>query len=360
MSAGMSTIMRNNVSSPSPGAIPRSLAPCPEANPRGRARENAHGRRPCATNWLWGLFALALTSCAHSGRSVVPPMTDAPSAATPRKSVRPAKPPHGDYGQLRPFRNYYRIIHVGEYAHRFEVFYDTFESVHAHYSVVVEPTGQPRVRYEGRGLGLGNRVPRDWYPALLATMVEAIRQEVWTREKFSTWRWSAEGSLPGMYWPLASYSPWSWAWSNKQYWNPERPITLFYRGAYRRVVIEEIVPLGEPGEPSLRLSASRVRVLAADASLSRLVGPGEWGEVSNRRVLCAPDGGMKDCAPSPFWIDARLDRQGIPRLHDDDSLSAEVWEGFVQAVLAAARHYAAGEPGPPLGELSVHKDDAPR
>jgi hypothetical protein len=253
-------------------------------------------------------LALALVLSACAAPAAAPHTTTPPPLTVPSKSP-PPPPPHPDYGELRPYHNYYRVLAVAPYAHHFRAFYTHLEAVESLY--VAEPGGKPVLR--GTGFGLLTHPPAQLppIPPDVAPVVEAIRADV--RARAST------------------------------------VATIVYDGAYREIELEEIT-IRPKGTRTLHLAVKADRELTK--ILGRVVRVDSGGDLSTASGLDAP----------PQWIDAMPGHEGRPQLWSmygaPATFGAEAMSAFEQATLVTARRVIAGEPGPAVHELAVERDRA--
>jgi hypothetical protein len=259
------------------------------------------------------LFTLVVAGCApaHAIAPLAPPTQPAPREAPP------ALPPHPDYAALRDFRNYYRIVKVGEYRQHWRAWFHDDEQCRAHLTAKSDGTG---VEWRGYDFGFDEASHHDDVPAAQAGTAEAVRAMV-EREK------------------------------------QVRPFAVAYDGTYREIVVEEIVP-HEPDTLGRRHAATRELVLAADDALTAL--PQQADAMSGGdgdRVLCGRD---TECSAAPYWIDVRADREGYPRLWQLEDPASDVPRSvraaFERSVLLAAQRFVAGAPAVSVGELDVSRD----
>ncbi len=270
--------------------------------------------RPVATGWYWcwgivlGLGLMA-TGC---------PRPEQPTSApvqTRTPIVRPAPPePHAEFQELRRFRNYYRVVEVGEYRHHFVVFYHQGELSTATYEAVVgDDASLERI---GDSFGwVTTRPPRKPIPGAVRSLAGAIQEEI----------------------------------------GAERSPQVEYLGTYRTMRIQEIV-FGDaggypPGSRQVQLT------LAVSEDLTEIQGPAGYTFDMGGMFRLGDAAARYD---ETNWIDARVGRQGRPQLYAlfSESLAFDqaTRRSFEAAALAAARRLVDGAPAFELAELEVQQD----
>jgi hypothetical protein len=226
-----------------------------------------------------------------------------------------------DFERLRAYRHYFSLSRVESFAHHFAVYFACVEpSVH-YYDV----TEQGRVLSAGSGWGsegihLHSLPP---IPAELAAQVALVRA-----------RFEAD-------------------------YRSERRVEIMYLGSYRKLVVQEIVPLprDDAGKP---LAARATATFAAARDLQTMDGPfTEY--LSGMTLLCNPT--FRDCV-APWWIDFAAQSQlGYPLLPTFTTRHARGSgvrrAAFQETLLAAARRWEKGEPGVPVERLLARQEDSP-
>ncbi|MFT3708266.1 MAG: hypothetical protein QM817_11490 [Archangium sp.] len=257
------------------------------------------------------VLSVVLIGCA-TPRVVSAPAPVVPVAPRPPPPPRP--PPHAEYGQLRPFHNYYRVVKVGPYRHHFIAFFHHLELVTAVYEVPVEPGAA--VEFRGDSFGLITTEPKTKaVPAEVASLAAAVKRDLVEHH---------EARAGG--------------------------VSIEYLGAYRSVVIEEISIRPQEGYGH---HYTLLTTLACDEALTTM-----------KRAPFAFDHGGSSIyfgeAEPPQWIDASPGRQGKAQLWkfftEPTLFDAASRAQFEEGVLVAARRTLKNETGPRLQELKVERE----
>jgi len=243
------------------------------------------------------------------------PVTRQQTASGPQRPPPPE--PHADFSQLRPYRNYYRVVSVGEYRHHFVVFYHDSELALATYDAPVDGSAPPRKTGGSFGLVTTRPAPEP-IPDSVRHLATAIAGEF--------------GHT-----------------ANAQ---------VIYLGAYRALQVQEIIVL-PPTKTRSATTATRL-TLAANEDLSAIDGTARYAFDTGGRLRLDDASNHADV---PSWIDADLGEHGerlLWRLYQPPSpIAPAVRTAFEAALLTAALRRLAGEAGTPLAELAVARDPRP-
>jgi hypothetical protein len=230
--------------------------------------------------------------------------------------------PHADWGKLRPFRPYTRLGEVGPFEHHVTVKLFCNEDRTVHYAVTRNPkTGAlEAVRERGFGKPVDNG-----FGAMPADQARAIERTV--RKRIG------------------------------KVYKGERRVRVLYRGSYRTVRIDQVVPHDDPGDPSKRTGWYATVTLRTNRELTGLVAPPmRWG--SGRSRLCSRYG--RNCAEPPRWIDFDTGNAAtVTRLaaltYEGSPIPETVRREFLARALETARASEAGKPPTALDSLAVHR-----
>jgi hypothetical protein len=240
--------------------------------------------------------------------------------AAPRVAPEPA---HADFEKLRAYRHYFSLARVDDYAHHFAVYYSCIEPSVNYYAVTDDGEVKPTGGYWGGLAVRGKDLPR--VPDHVRKQAELARRQL------------------------------------DEDWDGYSNVDVVYLGSFRKVVVNELIPLAPPGSPYSRLVNHGEVTLEANRDLTELAAtPASFTGGITR--LCWEDTDYRDCTEQ-YWIDFEVSKASetrvTPAIADDRSpVSGADRERFEVAVLGAVAAQQRGEASVGMDELLARDSDA--